>query len=300
MAQPTVLVTGAKGFTGAYLVPALEARDYCVHGLVADTTTSEREHRADLHQIHELRTLLEKIKPDYIIHLAAISYVAHGHIADFYQTNLLGTLNLLQATQDVGITPKKIILASSANIYGNPAVDRITETETPKPMNHYGNSKLAMEQMAELWFDTFPIVITRPFNYTGLGQSPNFLIPKIVQHFREQKTQISLGNLDVIRDVSDVHFVVESYIRLLESEARSVAMNICSGVGYTIQAMLDIMQQLAGYHITVETAANLVRKNEIQKLIGCNQQLLATIGDIPRPDLAAILSRMYQLETFTA
>jgi nucleoside-diphosphate-sugar epimerase len=111
-----------------------------------------------------------------------------------YDINFFGTLNILDALVELGQRPAKIVLASSANVYGNPPVEVIDESVCPMPVNHYAISKLAMEFMARTYFDRLNILITRPFNYTGVGQGDNFLIPKIVRHYQEGKTEIELGN----------------------------------------------------------------------------------------------------------
>ena len=90
---------------------------------------------------------------------------------------MMGTINLLDALCALPICPSKVVLASSANVYGNCAVSPIKEDQPPAPVNHYAMSKLAMEHMARTFASRLPIVITRPFNYTGPGQRSNFLIP---------------------------------------------------------------------------------------------------------------------------
>ena len=127
--------------------------------------------------------------------------------------------------------PGAVLLASSANIYGNAPVEVIDESVAPAPANDYAVSKLAMEYMARLWMDRLPIVITRPFNYTGVGQAPQFLLPKIVGHFQRGERVIELGNIDVERDFSDVRTVASAYAVAPHAPAGEV-FNVCSGVAF--------------------------------------------------------------------
>ncbi|MFZ6649801.1 NAD-dependent epimerase/dehydratase family protein, partial [Undibacterium sp. TJN25] len=122
----------------------------------------------------------------------------------------------------------------------------LAETEPAQPANDYGVSKLAMEHVARLWMDQLPITITRPFNYTGVGQADNFLLPKIISHYRRRAPLIELGNLDVARDFSDVRTVVQAYTRLLQHAPAGQTFNVCSGQAHTLQQVLDIVADLAG------------------------------------------------------
>ena len=160
-------------------------------------------------------------------------------------------------------------------------------------MNHYANSKLAMEHMVRTWFDRLPIIITRPFNYTGPGQSERFLIPKIVGHFKRKEKTISLGNTEVSRDFSDVKDVVECYARLLMSESRSITVNICSGKAVSIDDAIKIMNEMAGYEISVEVNQELIRPNEIKFLKGNNQLLKNLINYVPETPFEKVLRKMY-------
>ena len=199
--MPVALVTGLGGFTGRYLAPLLEAQGYRVVGIEALAQGCPYELRVcDLLDRRGMQTIVDEINPTVVVHLAAISFVAHGDADAIYRTNVVGTRNLLEVLAGCGKPPRSVLLASSANIYGNTRVDPITEASPPEPANDYAVSKLAMEYVARLYTDRLPITVVRPFNYTGVGQSPNFLLPKIVDHFRRGEPVIELGNLDVARD----------------------------------------------------------------------------------------------------
>jgi nucleoside-diphosphate-sugar epimerase len=287
------LITGASGFTGRWLGARLTQAGYQVYGLTQEPARTPAEIQADLCDPPALRAALETARPDYIVHLAAITFVPHSDSAEIYRVNLFGTLNLLDAILAVGLQPRKVLIASSANVYGNPAVEVIDETVCPAPVNHYANSKLAMEHMVRTYDDRLPLVITRPFNYTGVGQAEHFLIPKIVAHYRARRPIIELGNLDVVRDFSAVAFVVNSYHKLLECQHDGITVNICSGRGTALGEIIATMNAIAGYAIQVTVDPAFVRANEIHRLIGSNRYLFSLIGEQPIPDIRDLLAEMY-------
>jgi nucleoside-diphosphate-sugar epimerase len=274
-----VLITGIDGFTGVYLEDLLTKSGYDVYGLVYPKSIRNTHLVCNIAVLQEVVTVFKSVKPDYIVHLAGISFVPHSNVKQMYDINFFGSLNILDALLETGVTPDKIVLASSANVYGNPSVEVIDETVCPIPVNHYANSKLAMEFMARNYFDRLNILITRPFNYTGVGQGVQFLIPKIVSHFKENKQEIELGNLDVVRDFSDVRFVAEVYQKLMECRATSELVNICSGKGVSLLEIIDAMNSMAGYEIITVKNPLFVRLNEVKTLIGSSSKLISLIGE---------------------
>ncbi|MGH8126387.1 MAG: NAD-dependent epimerase/dehydratase family protein, partial [Rhodanobacteraceae bacterium] len=210
--KPRALLTGCHGFTGRYVAAELEAAGYQVIGLAHDSDPpAAGVLRANLLDRTAVRHAVAEARARIVVHLAAISFVAHGDADEIYRTNIVGTRNLLEALAAAEVEPRSVVLASSANIYGNAAADPITETTPPAPVNDYAVSKLAMEHMARQWMERLPITLVRPFNYTGVGQAEQFLIPKIVAHFRRGEKVIELGNTDVARDFSDVRDVAHAY-----------------------------------------------------------------------------------------
>jgi nucleoside-diphosphate-sugar epimerase len=241
-------------------------------------TGSLTERECDLLDFARVKQVLNKMQPDYVVHLAAISIVGHGSAEDIYRNNVVGTTNLLDGIIDQCPNIQKVLVASSGNIYGNADRLPIIETASYKPENDYAVSKCAMELAVNVRFSRLPIVITRPFNYTGVGQAEHFLVPKIVKAFKAGQTLIELGNLDVARDFSDVRDLVSAYIRLLESDSYSEAFNICSGQSISLLSIIDSLNELAGYQISVTVNPNFVRTNEIKELYGSDKKLTKLIG----------------------
>lgn len=279
--MPTALLTGAAGFTGRLMQKALEARGLHVVPLDCDITDKA-----------SLQACVLRANPDWVVHLAALSFVGDTHLEAFYGVNVCGTLNLLEALGTLKKPPTRVLIASSANIYGSPAIELIDEQVIPAPVNHYACSKLAMEHMVHTWFDRLPIVITRPFNYTGVGQDARFLIPKIIDHAARRAPVIELGNLDVSRDFSDVRDVVSAYMGLLNSDACGVTVNVCRGHATSLREIITHVNELAGYAIEVQVNPAFVRANEIPILRGDNQYLRALVGQVPAIPIEQTLADM--------
>ncbi len=279
-----VLITGVNGFTGRYMAAEMLGAGYDVYGLAHNAPTNSAPDpitllTCDLCDGGGLLSIIEEIRPDYVVHLAGIAFVAHGDVDAIYRTNLVGTRNLLEALERNTHHPASILLASSANIYGNATAEIIGESTVPAPANDYAVSKLAMEYMAKLWMERLPITIVRPFNYTGVGQSASFLLPKIVDHFKRRAPVLELGNLDVVRDFSDVRSVVGSYRRLLETAPNGETFNVCSGTGHSLQEILQIMRELTGHHPEIRVNPAFVRASEVHRLIGSRARLERAIGE---------------------
>lgn len=298
-----VLITGASGFTARYVAQALRHSGYEVHGLARSLQS-----QADYHQLHQgdlddaagLWHTINEVQPRYVLHLAAISFVAHGNADEIYRANVLGTRRLLDALCKAAIKPDAVLLASSANVYGNgptglAADGLLTEADAPAPANDYAVSKLAMEYVARLYANRLPLILVRPFNYTGVGQSESFLIPKIVSHVRRRAPLIELGNLDVARDFSDVRNVVQSYQRLLEAPAAvGQTFNVCSGHAWSLSDVLAMVREISGHDFEVRVNPDFVRQNEVKTLLGSRAKLDAVVGEVPEITLRDTLRWMLE------
>lgn len=293
MTKPIALVTGASGFTGRYVRDALERAGFAVHGWTHENGESADSQAVDLTDRKQVHEAVRRLNPEAVVHLAAISFVAHGDVDAIYRVNVVGTRNLLEGLATLSEVPKRVLLASSASIYGN-VEGVIGEDVRAAPQNDYAVSKLAMEHMARLWCGQLPITITRPFNYTGVSQSEKFLIPKIVSHFRRKADVIELGNLDVWRDFYDVRHVASIYARLLDVDFDCDVYNICSGQEYSLRQTIGMMEQISGHSMEVRVNPDFVRPNEVSRLRGDPTKLAARIGGLPDFSLRDTLRWMYE------
>ena len=280
------LIFGIDSFTGKHLSSYLKKSGYEIYG-------TNRED-CDITQIESIKKVLKEIRPNYIIVLAGISFPAHGDNQDFYKINIIGAINILDALVELNLTPKKVILVSSATVYGNQGKEVLDESLCPSPANHYGASKYAMESMAKNYFSKLNIIIVRPFNYTGVGQASHFLIPKIVQHFKEGKKIIELGNLDVIREFNGIVYVCEVYSKLLKSDVSSEIVNLATNRGIRLLDVIEMMQEIAGYEIEIKVNPAFVRKDEIKKLTGSSEKLFELIGRVEQRDFKSTLKDMFE------
>jgi nucleoside-diphosphate-sugar epimerase len=285
-----VWITGHGGFTGRYLSSALHEAGF-------EPVAASELPTFDLRNVESIERELARARPEYVIHLAAVTFVAHGRASDFYEVNTVGTAQLLECLARSAYAPRKVIVASSANIYGNARVEPITEDTPPAPVNHYACSKLAMELMTRTYFDRLPILIVRPFNYTGVGQPGHFLVPKLVRHYAERAPSIKLGNLDVVRDFSDVRMLAAAYCRLLAGSLVSTEVNICSGNGWSLQAILDRLSALTQHAPRIEVDPALVRGSEVKRLVGGSDRLARAVGALPFADFGATLAWMLDRAT---
>lgn len=256
-----VLITGLAGFTGQHLSRHLSQAGFEVVGLASDLTNREL-----------VLSEVVACAPDYVVHLAAISFAAESNADLIYRVNVQGTLNLLDALSALKKTPKKVMLASSATVYGNLPDAILSESLCPRPVSHYGCSKLAMEHMAQNYFAKLPILITRPFNYTGIGHAEHFLIPKIVKAYQNKRSSIELGNLHVSREFNDVRDICSIYQMLLLNDATGV-VNLCSGKTISLMTLIACMNEISGYEMDVTVNPAFVRDNEIKDLSGDKTRL---------------------------
>ncbi|GAB4405048.1 MAG: GDP-mannose 4,6-dehydratase [Rhodoferax sp.] len=271
-----ILLTGAGGFTGQHLSRCAQAAGHRVVPL-----------GANLCDAAALRAEVGSASFDSVLHLAGLAFVGHADPAALYAVNTVGTLNLLDALAAAPRRPRRVVLASSANVYGNCAQSPIAETQPCAPTNHYAASKMAMEALARTHPGGLPIVIARPFNYTGVGQSLDFLIPKLVHHYARRSPSIALGNLDVEREFNDVGYIAQAYLALLSGGEPGQTYNLCTGQPHSLRSVLAMLENLTGHSPRIVQDPALMRPNEVHRLCGDPQRLAAVLqahsGAQPQP-----------------
>lgn len=283
----TILVTGASGFVGSTLF-AMAAR----HELGAAHRFVALPHSADLREPASVAAALQGTQYDAAIHLAAISFVPESieRPDDTYAINLHGTINLLEALKAQGFRGT-FLYVSSGDVYGAvpPEALPVTEERLPRPRNPYAAAKLAAEAYCCQAAATAAarIVIARPFNHIGAGQSERFFLPAMARQIREikdgrQAPRIEAGNIDVTRDFSDVRDVVQAYVRLLEAGRSGEVYNVCSGVERNVGAVLRRMLELVGIDAEIRLAEGKLRPNEQKRHCGSNRKLCDDTGWQPR------------------
>lgn len=266
-----ILITGAQGFTGLYLAALLKQAGHEVVALQAD--------------IRDLDVLVDEVKtinPTHIVHLAGISFTLDGKDINIYKVHLIGSENLLKACMEIKPRLEKLILVSTSHVYGfGNGSEPLAESFPAAPRTHYAISKYGMECIAENYRDVLPIIISRPFNYTGAGQAGRFLIPKLVDHFKERRPEITLGNIDVARDFSDVRWVAQAYRALLQSDFEGI-VNLCSGRAISIRYILEYLRKRTSHEIELKQTTDLIRR-ECMVQVGNRQKLDELVSIVPYP-----------------
>ena len=262
------LVTGASGFVGSYLCPALISNGYEVHSL--------SETRCDIRDYQSVQELISRVQPQLIYHLAAMSFVPACQ-ADLDKTiavNVSGTHNLLKASMESGLRPKMIFI-STANLYGKVSADQIPITEATKvqPENNYALSKYMAEAVVQMYAreTDAETVIFRPFNHIGPGQLDKFVVSSFAKQLIEIKKGMkepvmAVGNLSPKRDFTDVRDIVRAYVSA--GEVGSGIYNLCSDTAYSIQDLLDRLIKISGVECSVERDQERYRKNDLPVLSG--------------------------------
>jgi GDP-4-dehydro-6-deoxy-D-mannose reductase len=238
-------VTGMNGFLGCHLAALLKARNLeIVAGL--EDTSFDQQGRIDIRDGDRLRAVLERTRPDVVFHLAGLIKAAEPE--SFYDTNVLGTVTLLEAIRASSLRAR-VIFASSSAVYGEGGMAPITETRPVNPFTHYGASKAAAETVVKRFVsaDALDAIVARMFNVVGPGQGETLAASEFARRvaLRERNVgdtaALPVGGLDAVRDFVDVRDVARALVAIAEGGRFGATYNVCSGRGVPIRHCIDIL-----------------------------------------------------------
>jgi GDP-4-dehydro-6-deoxy-D-mannose reductase len=305
-----VLITGIDGFVGRHLTALLVSRGHEVHGTVHRAANEmlpgglapERLQVVDVTDPASVTKAVGSVEPDWLFHLAGVTFVP-ASLADpalAVRTNVLGSLNLFAAVR-ARRPVCRVLFVGSADAYGlvEDSDLPIRETRRFLPLSPYGASKAAADLIAHQWARAYDldIVRMRPFNHTGRWQKAEFVCPDFARQLvaiegGRRTPRIEVGNIDVVRDFSDVRDIVAAYVAALEQCAAGEVYNVCSGVGVSVRDVLGMLIELSGLDVEVAVAKERVRRADVPRVVGCADKLRATTGWRPVHELRETLAEV--------
>ena len=297
MRKKRVLITGASGCIGQFVLKEMLKNEdidfFAIDTRKIPNISIEKQELISLLDKEKLMEIIKRYKPNVIIHLAAIALVTHDNVGEIYNVNVQGTENLLEVTQEYCDKGTRVILASTAGVYGNQKVEKYKEDLPYNPANNYSYSKMITEYLGKRYKDDLEIVTIRPFNIIGVGQSENFLIPKLVEHFANRKEKLSVGNISSFRDYVDVEYCAEVIMELVLREKIDFdILNICSGIPTSGEMILQLLQEMTSFKPEIEISKNFVRKNEVWRMIGDTTRLSEFMNGKKSQSVKDILLKM--------
>lgn len=303
-----VLITGITGFAGSHLAELALARGAKVYGTVRWRSPIQNIQHimnrlvlfdADLRDPASVHNIIDESQPDWIFHLAAQSYVQSSWLipTETITTNIMSTVNIFESVRRLSYKPR-ILVACSSEEYGfvRPEEVPITENNPLRPLSPYGVSKVGQDLLSYQYFMSYGIdvVRTRAFNHTGPRRgrvfvTSNFAI-QIIEVQKGLRDHISVGNLEAVRDFTDVRDTVRAYWRALEAADGGDVYNICSGKGYKIREVLDMLIAITAVKAEVRVDPARLRPADVQLLVGDNTKFRNKTGWQPEIPFQQTLS----------
>ncbi|MCW5624031.1 MAG: NAD-dependent 4,6-dehydratase LegB [Burkholderiales bacterium] len=302
----TALVTGADGFIGSHLAETLVQSGYTVRALCQynsfsswgwlDSSPLKGDMEivmGDVRDPVQMRTLAQGV--DTVFHLAALIAIPYSYQApiSYIDTNVQGTLNVLQAALDAGVS--RVIQTSTSEVYGTARYVPIDERHPLQAQSPYSATKIGADALAFSYYSSFqlPVVIARPFNTYGPRQSARAVIPTVISQLLSGRTRIRLGSLSPTRDFNFVLDTCAGFVALAQcDEATGKTVNIGSGTEISIGATVQLIARLMQLEVEIECDEQRLRpeNSEVERLV-CDNTLIRTLtGFVPRYSLADGLS----------
>lgn len=279
--MPKALITGINGFVGTHLNNYLIEKGFEIYGIVKPTNEETHESNlfaVDIQDYSSVRGVIEKVEPDYIFHLAALTSPSASFLnpSETITNNVGCQVNILEALKELKFVNTRSLVVSSAEVYGQVAErDLPIDEDTPlKPTTPYAVSKIAQDFLGFQYFISQKVdsVRVRPFNHTGPYQAPTFVIPAFAKQIAEiekgkREAVLKVGNLGAKKDFTDVRDIVKAYLLLMEEGESGEVYNLGQGKSYAISEILEKLLSFSDREIIVETDPDLVRPIEIPELV---------------------------------
>lgn len=299
-----VLIFGVNGFVGPYLAREFSEHGYEVYGSdrasESNVETLAGFRAADITNAEEVASVIGEFAPTVIINLAAISSVGLSWKIPqaTIEVNVIGTVNILQAALTLDVLPRVLLIGSSEEYA--PSDSPLSEESPLNASSPYGISKVAQENMANLYAERFglPIYKVRAFNHTGVGQTSTFVLPSWCKQVAEisasgQPGTIRVGNVSVIRDFSDVRDIVRAYRMIVESDKSGETFNVGSGSGYALSDLLEKIVSLSDCPVDVEVDEELLRPSDNPVIICDNSKIERELGWKPQHSIDDALGDLF-------
>jgi len=310
------VITGASGFVAGHLIEAIFKDD--PEALITALDLSEPDYsfidpslrksiqysKADLLSMNDLIKILELSGAHFVIHLAAYSSVAYSwqKPIECFNNNFNIFLNLLEAVKKVNPVIRVLSIGSSEQ-YGIVTADKIPlkESEPPNPVSPYAVARVAQEYMAAVYVKGFnlDIVSTRSFNHFGPRQDERFVLSSFARQVAEikkgmRKPVINVGDLEIIRDFTDVRDVSKAYLSLLRKGSPGEIYNVCCGTGKKLEDCLIFLIEIAGIKCKIQKSEELIRPVDNPIIIGDNAKLKKETGWVPETPFETTLHDLYE------
>lgn len=300
MGKTKVLVTGADGFIGSHLTEALLSAGYQVRALSYYNSFNDWGWLEGINN-PDLEVVSGDVRdPDFcrhitrgcslVFHLAALIAIPYSYVApdSYVDTNIRGTLNMLQAARDCNV--ERIVVTSTSEVYGTALYVPIDENHPRQPQSPYSATKIGADALAKSFYNAFelPVVIARPFNAYGPRQSARAIIPTIITQIAAGHREIKVGDLTPTRDFNFVTDTAAGFIALATApgiEGREI--NIATGREVTMEETLHTIARLMGAEIKWVTDPERIRpsKSEVRRLLGDNKLITSLTEWRPRVSL---------------
>ncbi|MBT2686892.1 GDP-mannose 4,6-dehydratase [Bacillus sp. ISL-47] len=297
------LITGVSGFVGQYLEKFLIARSIPVYGTTRTKNNEKNWLPLDLMSEDQIASIIKKIKPSHIFHLAGFSNVHDSWNArkEVIQANVIATMNLFEAVKKVN-KDIRIITVGSSEEYGYVETMPVTEKAPLNPISPYGVSKAAISMMGRQYVrgDGLDIIHVRPFNHIGPGQRRGFVTSDfayqiaLIDAGKRQSRKMKIGNLEAVRDFTDVRDIIAAYYEIAVNGNTGDVYNVCSGIGIKVKMILEVFLSYSSTPIDIVLDDQKKSPAEIKSIVGSNEKLITLTNWRPQIKLKQSLKDIYE------